>query len=127
MTPQQKIYWLVFNKLSQYLGLPPPPYPYPNIEEAIEKYLGTDVLQVAISVVRHQGVQTDLTSPSSRNYETSELAAKLPDGSWVGWTYYYGGGKHGCPEDVPWMEYSYDVQCDAYEKVKTVLYFKRKD
>ncbi len=31
------------------------------------------------------------------------------DGSWVGWTFWYGGGKHGEPGNVPWMEDAYDL------------------
>ncbi len=31
------------------------------------------------------------------------------DGSWVGWTYWYGGGKHGEPGSIPWIEDAYDV------------------
>ncbi|WP_244097750.1 hypothetical protein [Burkholderia anthina] len=38
------------------------------------------------------------------------MAAQAPDGSWVGWNYWYGGGKHGEPEAVEWIEDAYDVR-----------------
>src|SRR5439155_1354104 len=45
-------------------------------------------------------VVTKLPSDFSRHYEAKEVAAKLSDGSWVGWTYWYGGGKHGDPGSI---------------------------
>jgi hypothetical protein len=42
--------------------------------------------------------ETSLPCPGSRLYETKSVAAPMLDGTWVGWTYFYGGGKHGEPE-----------------------------
>lgn len=64
-------------------------------------------LQDARNEVRGGTYQTGLISEFSRNYESDSVAAQLPDGSWVGWTYWQGGGKHGDPASIPWMEDAY--------------------
>jgi hypothetical protein len=38
------------------------------------------------------------------------------DGSWVGWTYWYGGGKHGEPGSIKWVEDAYDVVMTEVQK-----------
>jgi hypothetical protein len=40
---------------------------------------------------------TDIPAPSSRHYEAKSVAKQMSDGTWVGWTFWYGGGKHGEP------------------------------
>lgn len=69
---------------------------------------------------------TGLPAPSSRHYESKSVAAKLSDGSWVGWTYWYGGGKHGEPGIMPWIEDAYDLEMTEEEKVVLVREFKIK-
>lgn len=54
-----------------------------------------------------------------RHYESEEVAKKMDDGSCVGWTYWHGGGKFGCPQDIPWVEHAYAVDC--VEEEKTVI------
>jgi len=39
----------------------------------------------------------------SRHYECKPVAKKL-DGRWVCWLYWYGGGKHGEPESIEWID-----------------------
>lgn len=75
---------------------------------------------------REGQVETGLDSESSRHYEASAVAAQTPDGSWVGWTYWYGGGKHGNPEEIDWIEYAYDVDCVSEEKLVVVHTFSKK-
>lgn len=52
-------------------------------------------------------------------YEKKSVAAQMPDGSWVGWIYWYGGGKHSEPEAIDWMEHAYDVTVE--EKPVTII------
>ena len=54
----------------------------------------------------------------SRHYETRSVASEMFDGTWVGWTYYYGGGKHGQPEEMGWIRNSYEVT--FIDEVKTI-------
>lgn len=45
-------------------------------------------------------------------YEKKSVAAQMPDGSWVGWIYWYGGGKHSEPEAIDWMSGAYFVNVE---------------
>lgn len=49
----------------------------------------------------------------------------MTDGSWVGWVYWYGGGKHGDPEDIEWMKDAYDLELTETEKLVVVQEFKK--
>lgn len=62
----------------------------------------------------------------SRHYECKEVAAKLFDGTWVGWPYWYGGGKHSEPQAIDWMCDAYEVDYSAEEKLVLVETFSRK-
>ena len=79
----------------------------------------------AISETRSGGVITDLVAPYSRHYESQSVAVQCPTGEWVGFTYWYGGGKHGNPEEIDWIEHAYDVSCVEEEKVMTVRTFSK--
>ena len=41
---------------------------------------------------RESGEDTNISSDYSRHYESKYVARQLADGTWVGWTYWYGGG-----------------------------------
>lgn len=45
-----------------------------------------------------------------RHYEIDAHVSELPDGSWVGWWHFYGGGKHGEPDAYDWVGNSFDVK-----------------
>lgn len=81
----------------------------------------------ATSEVREGEVETDLPCEWSRHYESKAVAAQYVDGTWVGWTHWYGGGKHGQPEAVEWVSEAYDLRCTEEEKVVTVRTFKKAD
>ena len=63
-------------------------------------------------------------NPMERHYEAEERAVKTQHG-WVGYTYWSGGGKHGEPSGVPWMEDAYWLDCQEQEKTVTVRTFKK--
>jgi hypothetical protein len=127
MTPQQKIKHLILIRHAELNKKPAPEnLTAENIDDLYEETNGEDYeLQDAISEVRYSGVETHLSCPSSRHYESDAVAAKAPDGSWVGWTYWYGGGKHGEPEAIDWIEDAYDVICAEEEKLVVVRTFKQ--
>lgn len=64
-------------------------------------------------------METGLPENYSRNYESKEVAIKTPDQSWVGFTYWYGGGKHANPGKIDWMSDTYNVSMK--EQVETVI------
>ena len=71
-------------------------------------------------------VETDISTEWSRHYESNGVASRMPDGSWVGWTYWYGGGKHGEPGAIDWMSEAYDLDVVEEEKIVIVRTFTKK-
>lgn len=119
MSPEQKIKWLILEKTRSW-GVELPPITAENVDSIYEKLDGDDAdLQDARNEVRCGGAETKLPGPSSRHYEAKEVASQCPDGSWVGWTYWYGGGKHGQPSEMDWMPYAYDLT--VTEKEVTIM------
>lgn len=84
-----------------------------------------DLLRDAVNDIRGGHIETGLPCPSSRHFEAKSVADKLPDGSWVGWTYWYGGGKHSYPHEIEWMPEAYDVACVEEQKMVTVQTFTK--
>lgn len=82
-----------------------------------------DAVCEAEGEIRRGEVETGIPCCGSRHYEAKSVAARMLDGSYVGWVYWYGGGKHGAPADVPWMEDAYDVV--VREETRVVQVFSR--
>jgi hypothetical protein len=78
----------------------------------------------AMNEIRCTGTPTGLNAPYSRHYESEAVAVQCPNGEWVGFTYWYGGGKHGEPEAIDWIGHAYDVECFEEQKMMTVRTFK---
>lgn len=77
------------------------------------------------SEFRCSGEDTGFPSQYSRHYEAKEVARQLSDGTWVGWTYWYGGGKHGEPESIDWMNEAYEVE--VRQETRVVNVFAKKE
>ena len=122
LTPEQRIKWLILIQEDVVdLGKDP-------TAETIESTYNErrDRLQDARYEVRCCGENTGITDRyGSRHYECDEVAAQCPDGKWVGWTYWHGGGKHGEPEAIDWMNDAYDVSVTEEEKLVTVRTFAK--
>lgn len=89
-------------------------------DDLFEKY--ETELQDHIEEFRQNGIETGLSRSEvfCRGYEDTQVAGQLYDGTWAGWTYYSGGGKHGYPSDVPWLEQAYPLDVVKEEVIKTV-------
>ena len=96
-----------------------------NVDELWEELKNTDTHWDLIGELRSGEVETEIPSEYSRHYETKSVATKMSDGSWVGWTYWYGGGKHGNPSEIDWMEYAYDLEVTEKRKTVIVRTYKR--
>lgn len=120
MTAPQKIKHMILLKAAEWMGVTPPQVTAENIDDLYDGAVESDdgTVHDARNEIRCCGQETGLPCESSRYYETEAVAAQAPDGSWVGWTYYSGGGKHGEPQSMPWIEHAYDLACT--EEVKTV-------
>jgi len=124
LTPKQRIQWLILLQSGQdELGTEPTGQ---AIEEAYRQQ--EDTLQDCRNEVRCCGENTGIPERySSRHYESDEVAAQCPDGQWVGWTYWHGGGKHGEPEAIDWIGDAYEVIVTEEEKLVTVRTFAKKE
>jgi hypothetical protein len=122
MTPEQKIKALILAVIARWEGADLPTITAENVDDLYDG-ADDDQLQDARNEVREGELATDVPAPYSRHYEARSVAAKAPDGSWVGWTYWYGGGKHGEPEAIDWMDEAYDLTCVEEEKLVTVRTF----
>lgn len=126
MTPEQKLKHAILIKAADFDNITlVGEVTAENVDRLYEQKDQNWELQDARNETRCGDVETDLPSQHSRHYEAKEVAAKMPDGSWVGWTYWYGGGKHGEPEAIDWMDEAYDLTCVEEEKVVTVRTFTK--
>jgi hypothetical protein len=121
MTPKQKLLWAILDhNAREYDGPPAPEFPCEDIDEEMIDGLGDSKYEV-----RCGDLETELSCESSRHYESNAVAMKFPDGSWVGWTFWCGGGKHGEPEAIEWINNAYDIECKEEEKLVIVRTFSR--
>ncbi len=88
---------------------------------------GCDCISDSMEEFRQGQYETKLPSDGSRYYESKAVAAKMSDGAWVGWTYWYGGGKHGDPGGIDWMEDAYFLTVTEEEKLVTVRTFRMRE
>lgn len=75
--------------------------------------------------IRQGEVDTDIVAPYSRHYESKSVGYQAPNGQWIGWTYWYGGGKHGCPEEIDWSDSIYHLTVTEEQKLVTVRTFSK--
>lgn len=125
MTPEQKIKHLVLIRASEMDGTPLPDVDAGNVDELYDRLAEQDGHYDVLEEVREGQVETGLPCGWSRHYESKAVAAQLPDGSWVGWTHWYGGGKHGEPGSVDWIDQAYDLTCVEEQKLVTVRTFSK--
>lgn len=125
MSPEQKIRALILAKAAEWEEKELGEINDENVDKLYDELVENDGHWDAKSEVRGGDVETDIPCEWSRNYESKSVAAKALDGSWVGWTYWYGGGKHGEPEAVEWMSDAYDLDCKEEQKVVTVRTFSK--
>ena len=121
MTPEQKIKWAL---LTRACAAGDVTYSVATIAHAdLEKQIDDLYQKLLVDEDLHWDLKnefrlgeahTDIepTHPFHRSltyFEKKSVASKMPDGTWVGWIYWYGGGKHSEPEAIDWMEHAYDV------------------
>ena len=129
MTPEQKIKHAILLKAIEWENIEPisEPITAENVDALYDTNNEDYELQDARDDFRCGGVETSIPAPPSRHYESESRAMQLPDGSWVGWTYWFGGGKHGEPEAIDWMEDAYELDCVEEQKTVTVRTFTEKE
>lgn len=94
-------------------------------EEIEDRWDEAECLADESDEIRCSGTPTGLEVHYSRHYESTAVAVCCPNGEWVGFTYWYGGGKHGNPEEIDWIEHAYDLSCTEEQKMITVRTFSK--
>lgn len=125
LTPKQKIERTVLKAVLtaegiQENGLLDPDF---DISSLIDEYDGD--YRDTLSEFRYGEYKTGLDCESTRNYEVEGVAARMLDGSYVGWKYYFGGGKHSNPKEIDWMSDAYNVNRVDEEKLVIVTTWVR--
>lgn len=118
MTPHQKLKYLALLRFDPDIIVTED-----IVEELFDLY--QDDLQDDLYALRFGDVETEVPCEHSRYYESKSVAVQTPDGSWVGWTYWYGGGKHGEPEAIDWMNKAYNLSCTEEQKLVTIQTFTK--
>ncbi|PIG09743.1 hypothetical protein [Comamonas sp. 26] len=94
MTPVQKLKWAILLKAVAFENIADPgAITAENVDQLYDDNNQNRELQDARNEIRCTCQETDFPTPLSRHYECNSVAARMPDGSWVGWNYWYGGGK----------------------------------
>jgi len=96
-----------------------------TVDAIYDRLCEEDLQWDAESEFRSSGESTGLECDWSRHYESDAVAKKLSTGKWVGWTYWYGGGKHGEPSAMDWMDEAYFLDVAEEEKLVTVRTFSK--
>ncbi len=95
-----------------------------DIENTIELLKNSDYWYDAKNEIRSATHETGLDLGYSRHYESKGVAMQI-DGKWIGWTYWYGGGKHGEPSAIEWIDDA--IFLDAKEETKVVMVFSKQN
>lgn len=125
-TIEQLIYKAAIEKGKTFYDIDVPEITPENIDDIIINDKYEDLIADGLSEVREGDYKTGLPCEWSRHYE-SESVASCIDGRWVGWTYWYGGGKHGQPESVPWIDDAYELDCVEQEVLTIKRTFTKKE
>lgn len=126
MTPTQAIKYIILSVDARWSKAElPSDLTGDQVDERYEELVEQDAHWDARSEVREGQCETGIECEWSRHYESKSVAAQAPNGQWVGWTYWYGGGKHGEPEAIDWMEDAYFLDCVEEQKVVTVRTFAK--
>jgi hypothetical protein len=126
MTPEQKLKHMILIRDAELRDVPPPEgITAETVDRLFEDAEAEEAMYDARNEVRSGQVATELPCEWSRHYESQAVAAQALDGSWIGWTYWHGGGKHGEPEAIDWIEDAYDLSCVEEEKMTIIRTFSK--
>ena len=126
MTPEQKIKRHILQEIAKVDESIPGIIDGENLDELWEIHIeDSDSKCDFVNEFRESGEDTNLDPPYSRHYESRQVARQLDDGTWVAWTYWYGGGKHACPEDVDWIRGAFEVE--VRQETRVVNVFAKKE
>ena len=87
----------------------------------------SDIVREVIHEFRESGEEIDDKVQQDRYYCYQDVARKITgsDELYLGWTYYFGGGKHAQPAEVEWMEDCYLLKCRKVEETRIVKVYEK--
>lgn len=131
MTAEQKLKWAILALAASWADQTLTSVTAENVDALYDALVAEGGHWDAMNEVRSTGCRTELSRSvcirTTRHYEHYEVASPMPDGSWVGWTYWFGGGKFGEASAVEWMSLAYDVNHRAELKTISVNVFTLPD
>lgn len=114
MTAQQKLRQLIIFNITHEIA------EEHNLDELYENLDSSDEWDARSELRDSYDFETGIPCAGSRHYECKSVATEMLDGSYVGYNYWYGGGHHGQPENVEWIEDAYDLKVIEQEKLVVV-------
>jgi hypothetical protein len=113
----------ILNQIYKNIKKVEPDFPYAEgaelTDEQLEEY--EDYIQNYTEEFRQSGEDSGIKSENwSRHYECDEVAKVIDNGIAVGWTYWHGGGKHGEPSAIDWIDSAYFVNVAQETKVVNI-------
>lgn len=132
MTPEQKIKREIIRSCrngmdnADYMEIPEVLPDAESVDKWWEVLVEEDMHWDYMDEIRDGEIDTNIDPQWSRHHESKSVAMKCCDGTWVGWTYWYGGGKHGDPSAIDWMPDAYELECVEEEKLVTVRTWTKK-
>lgn len=82
-------------------------------------------LQICYEYAQTVGEKSNIEPESyDRHYDSESRYVECVDGSFVGFLYWTGGGKHGNPMNIPFIEEAYDLKLER-EYTVTKLEFSK--
>lgn len=125
MTPTQKLKWAILRLAAQFNKTALPAITEASIDAHYDELVARDEHWDAMnefrSTGRLSGISRAVDHQASQSFEHEEVVAKMPDGSWVGWTYWFGGGKHADSSAVCWMDDAYEVAHRTETKIVDIF------
>jgi hypothetical protein len=95
-------------------------------EDELYDYIKEHEVMGFLEDIRCSGTETNLEPKQySRNYEV-DFVSEIISGRCIGWSYYYGGGKHGYPEDCDWLQTAEYLDYTEYEVTVIKRTFSRR-
>lgn len=94
---------------------------YYNVEDYFEGDYPSDTLWEILYNFRDSGEECNLPPTEGSRYYEVDFVIKKIDDKWIGWHYWYGGGKHGEPEAIDWVGDAVFVNLKSEEEILTVV------
>lgn len=125
MTAPQLICKAILDRIATQ-GIEVPEVTEENIDSLYDQFIVDDETGLAEDILctyREGEFETDIPSDYCRDYESKSVGAKIGD-QYVGWTYWFGGGKHGEPSAMGWIEDAYFLELVETKMVPKMIFKK---